>query len=201
MVSASLKSRIDKLWNALGGKSKPDVGAIRGVLAQWSTLADELESGQSSIEAEKKIAVLEKAIVELEAQNKATEAKLQYAESQAVNLQSELEATRDELRRAQKQEDENEPLSTTESRILRFIDESDEALVADIAKALGVSAGIVRRGIKYLTSVELVSFEGEDDDSLPFYGLTKKARAWMKRERASNPEWMKDGAAGDDAPL
>jgi len=69
MPTKSLKSRIDKLINSLGGTDKPGLAEIRSELFTFARLAEALEDNQATREAEAKIAVLEAALEKSNAEN------------------------------------------------------------------------------------------------------------------------------------
>ena len=115
MSTATLKSRIDKLINDIGGLHRPGPVDIKNRLVAFSHLAEALESGQSAVESEQKITAMEATIKDLEA-------KFSGAGVQVEKLQSALEAARDEIRRIQADEDENEPVSSAEAGILYALD-------------------------------------------------------------------------------
>lgn len=79
MPTKSLKSRIDKLINSLGGTDKPGLAEIRSELFTFARLAEALEDNQATREAEAKIAVLEAALEKSNAENSNLKIKLQTA--------------------------------------------------------------------------------------------------------------------------
>lgn len=185
MASASLKSRIDKLINRLGETPPLTAPQIRGSLTQFSTIADALESGQSSADADARIKQLES---ELQAERDAREADRRNLQSQLGNLQSELDAAKKELRRAQNQEDENQPLSTLDRRILEHLDKCGADMTDFIAKAVTANEWAVRELLERLRLSGFLECDGDEAVGLPGFFLTKKAKAWLAKHRDSHDE-------------
>lgn len=194
MPTASLKSRIDKLFNAMGTAARPSDPAIRGILSQWSAIAESLESEQSTVEAEKKITALEATVKELqtvlEAEKVQSKAQLDYADAQLKQLQGTLEAAKEEIRRAQQKDDENEPLSLLDSEILFLLDRSGQTLEENLAVHLKAGIWAIRNAIEDLRVAGLLTTEydpnnDEEVRSNPLCGLTKKGKAWLVRNRSA----------------
>lgn len=186
MATATLKSRIDKLINDLGGNPKPGPVDIRNRLATFASLAEALESGQSAIEAEEKITVLEATIKELEANLRRAESKLESANMQGQQLQSSLDAARDDIRRARKQKEESEPLSTIETRILNWMDVNGPTFEEAISKQMQVLNG-TKTILAGLVEAGFVTTTEEPGEGAPHYFLTKKAKAWIEMDRLKGP--------------
>ena len=178
MATQTFKSRIDKLINDLGGNPKPGPIDIRNRLIKFSALAEALESGQSSIEAEQKIAALEATVNELQA-------KLESADAQAENLQATLDSARDDLRRIQKQEAEHEALSDIEAKILSLISSGGEGDRNFIAHHLKVSEWVAMSALRDLEESGLL--KPQSAGLHPFLMLTKKGKAWLSKNRPPRP--------------
>ena len=89
MPTKSLKSRIDKLINSLGGTDKPGLAEIRNELFTFARLAEALEDNQATREAEAKIAVLEAALEKSNAENSNLKIKLQTANAEIQRFRAE----------------------------------------------------------------------------------------------------------------
>jgi DNA-binding transcriptional ArsR family regulator len=89
MPTKSLKSRIDKLINSLGGTDKPGLPEIRSELVTFAQLAEALEDNQATREAEAKIAVLEAALEKSNAENSNLKIKLQTANAEIQRFRAE----------------------------------------------------------------------------------------------------------------
>jgi len=177
MATASLTSRIDKLINDLGGTPKPGPVDIRNRLTAFSTLAEALESGQSAVEAEQKIAVLEASVSALKAERDGLKA-------EGEKLQAALDSTRDEIRRIQNQTDENEPLSSIETRILRYVDRTGQGFEEDLAEPLAINKWVAQRMLSDLCKAGFLTAEYDPDgdpDTPPIYYLAKKGKAWLEK--------------------
>src|SRR5262249_53677854 len=104
MATKSLKERIDKLVNALGGVLTPKLGShIRGELVAIGGLVEALENGQSTAEQEARIADLE----------------AQLGDLQAALIASNAEIKR--LRDKQKAEDKKWDLPPEQFEILKIL--------------------------------------------------------------------------------
>ncbi len=179
-MAASLKSRIDKLLNDLGAKPAPGTVDIRNRLSIFSRLAEDLESGQSAIEADQQIAVMQQTISELQS-------KLQLANAQSEQLQKVLDAARDKIREIEQQQEQNEDLSTIERQILYFFDRNGEAFEPGVARHIGKPAGSLDDMLDRLVADKFLHSKMEWEVSVKIYFLSKKGKSWLARDRERGP--------------
>lgn len=185
-----LGSLLDDITNSLGKEAIP---VTKGKVVKAAFLADALESGQSAIEADQQIAILTKAITELQTQNQALKTQLEYSEAQSKNLHSELEAAKEDFRRAQQQDEESQPLSTLERRILEHIDGCGADMTDLISSATGAAEWAVKELIDRLRKSGFVDGDQPIDDGLTGFFLTSKAKAWLVNQ-SRRPERGRRGS-------
>lgn len=93
--SQSLSERINRLANAIGAKVPPDLGKIKGELVQLGVSAEALEEGTGISESESKIATVEQALEQSNAENEKLKAELRSAQVKARNYKEELKRKED----------------------------------------------------------------------------------------------------------